>query len=171
MTDLHGHDRPIPGLGPATSTAPSGHLVAGRLDSGGSGVVDQVSGKVLWRTPESCCAFSFDGSYAVTLEPTGPSGVVPRELRVLTTSDGAVKAVITLPRGLYLEQATWALDDTVLVTVTDVDPSAPPVGDRAPAVHQAIVRFDLSGGAPTLATPVIRVDRRAAGYAFAAPRN
>ena len=170
VTDLQGNDRRIQGVGPAISTDPSGRLVAGRVGSHGSAVVDQRSGATLWRTPEACCTFSFDGSYALTLEPTGPSGVVPRELRVLDSADGSQTATITLPRGLYFEGATWDLDDTVLVTVSDVDPSAPPAaGDRVRAMHRAILRFDLSGGAPTLAAPMVRVDQEADGYAFPAP--
>ena len=36
-------------------------------------------------------------------------------------------------------------------------------------MHRAILRFDLSGGAPTLAAPMVRVDQEADGYAFPAP--
>ena len=83
---------------------------------------------------------------------------------------GARRATITLPRGLYFGGATWDLDDTVLVSVSDVDPSAPPAaGDRVRAMHRAILRFDLSGGAATLAAPMVRVDQEADGYAFPAP--
>ena len=170
VTDLQGNDRRLRGLGAAVSTDPSGRLVAGRRGWQGTAVVDQRSGATLWRTPEACCAFSFDGSYALTLEPTGPSGLVARELRVLDTADGRQRTTITLPRGLYVEAVTWDLDDTVLVSVSDVDPGAPPAaGDRVRAIHQAILRFDLSGGAPTLAAPMVRVDQEADGYAFPAP--
>jgi hypothetical protein len=170
VNDLRGHVQRIRDVGPVTATDPSGHLVAGRLGAHGNGVVDQRSGQVLWRTPEACCAFSFDGSYALAIDPTVRSSSVSRELQVFDTHDGVPKATIRLPRGLYAEQATWDLDDTVLVCVTDADPHVSrPAGDPGPAVHQAILRFDLVGGAPTVSAPVIRLDGGAVGYAFGTP--
>jgi hypothetical protein len=96
--------------------------------------------------------FSPDGKYV--LASTSNNGYV-----VLDAATGHLVATLDAPPGLLLRQVTWD-GDTVLAVVSDASPSVE---------HEAIVRFGLDGGRPSLAAPIILVKVGSTGYTFGPP--
>jgi DNA-directed RNA polymerase specialized sigma24 family protein len=155
VTDFGGRTLEVPTRTPGFALDPSGNGLAAGIDAGSSfAVVDVRSGRVRWRSATPIIAFSHDGSYCVAESPGS------RLLHLLDAGDGRQLRTLVLPTGLFqVSGLAWDEDDSVLVVVSDED---------AGGSHTAILRFDLQGGPPTLATRVVRNDGPGTGYTFAA---
>ena len=155
VTDFSDQALEVPTRSSIFALDPSGNEVTVGTDSGdGFAVVDVRTGAARWRSSTPVVAFSDDGSYCVAESPDSS------ELRLLDAGDGRLLQTLRLPEGLtQVAGPVWDSDDTVLVVASRVD---------AAGSDTAIVRFDLLGRPPTLATRVVRTAGPGTGYSFAA---
>jgi hypothetical protein len=158
VAHVGGSSQRVPGLSYGGAVDPTGTYVAGQstADEKTGELVDLETGAVLWEQPGYLAHFSQDGKYVLAASP-GDESVV----RVLDAATGDQIAVLTAPAGLRIEQTSWDDNDNVLAVVSSGGSSD---GPR----HEAIVRFALHGGSPTLATSPVRISGLQTGYRFAA---
>ena len=154
VTDFQDRALEVPTTSSSFALDTSGNDVTVGADTGtGFAVVDVRTGAVRWRSSTPIVAFSRDGSYCVAQSPDST------ELRLLDAGDGRLLQTLLLPTGLVqVAGPVWDSDDTVLVVAGHVD---------AAGSDTAIVRFDLQGGPPTLATRVVRTAGPGTGFSFA----